>query len=319
MRMLFLESDPQYVHGLPDGFRELGCEVMVQQDVNKEDLKLVYHLFKPDAIFTSGWGKLHTKDNLKLIGDFTREYNLRHCYWATEDPRWTKEWSMPFVKAAKPTHVFTIDPDSVDMYRQKGFIAAYLPWACNPNYHHPVTPKEEYRCDIAVVATAGVTWSGYRKEAVCILMKPLVKSGYNIKIWGNRWEQLHECVMGFTVPKRYLRGKLPYEETNAVYSSAKIVLGIQNRVDELNSRTFEIMGAGGFMLAPDTEEIRRKFIADQHLAVSGSEQQTIEAVNYYLKHDSKRKKVALKGRELVIDKHSYRDRAEEILHVLDRK
>lgn len=319
MRILFLENDPQYVHALPDGFRELGCDVMVQGEVNEKELKLVHHLFNPDVIFTSGWGKLHTKDNLKLIGEYIKENNLTHCYWATEDPRWTKEWTMPYINAAKPTHIFTIDPDSVDMYRQKGYVSAYLPWACNPDYHHPMAPKEEYCCDIAVVATAGVTWNGYRKEAVNILMKPLVKHGYDIKIWGKRWDEQHECVLGFTVPKKFLQGKLPYEETNAVYSSAKIVLGIQNRVDELNSRTFEIMGAGGFMLAPDTEGIRKKFTPDTHLAVSGSEQQTLEVVDYYLKHDSKRKEIARKGRELVYDKHTYRDRAEEILHVLGRK
>ncbi|MEG6616325.1 glycosyltransferase [Peptococcaceae bacterium 1198_IL3148] len=319
MRILFLEDDPQYVHGLPDGFRELGCDVMVQASVNKEELKLIYHLFKPDVIFTCGWGKLHSKENLKLIGNFTEDHRLTHCYWATEDPRWTEEWSLPFVEMAKPTHIFTIDPDSVDMYRQKGFISAYLPWACNPQYHQPVAPKEEYRCDIAVVATAGITWSGFRKKAVNILMKPLVKNGYNIKVWGKRWDEQHECVLGFTVPSKYLQGKLPYEETNAVYSSAKIVLGIQNRVDELNSRTFEIMGAGGFMLAPDTEGIRKYFTPDKHLAVSGSEQQTLEMVDYYLKHAGKRQKIAYQGRQLVIDKHTYRDRAATILNVLGGK
>lgn len=316
MRMLFLENDPQYVNALPEGMRQLGQQVMVHDKIDALELEAIYQLFRPDVIFTSGWGKLHSTKNLKLIGDFVQSKNLKHCYWATEDPRWTTEWSIPYIEAAKPTHVFTIDPQSVPMYQQRGLVAAYLPWACNPNYHKPATPKEEYKCDIAVVATAGVTWSGYRRHSVHLLLKPLIEKGYNLKIWGKRWHEVDEKALGFTVPHQYLQGPLPYEETNSVYSSAKIVLGIQNRDDELNSRTFEIMAAGGFMLAPDTPGIRKIFVPGEHLAVTNSEQQTLEQVDYYLEHEQQRRTVAEQGRNLVIDKYTYKHRAKTVLEIL---
>ena len=319
MRILFIDCDPQYINSLPYGFRKLGCDVLVMQSLNEEDLEVNYELFRPDVIFTAGWTKLHKRDNLKLLGEFTKKHKLLHCYWATEDPRWTKEWSIPYIEAAKPTHVFTIDPDSVSLYRRRGLVSAYLPWACNPEYHRPVQPKEEYRCDIALVATAGVTWQGFRRKAVRMLVKPLVEKGYDIKIWGKRWDKLNADLVGFTVPDCYLCGKLPYEETNAVYSSAKIVLGIQNRTDELNSRTFEIMSAGGFMLAPDTGAIRRNFEPDYHLAVSASEEETLKVVDYYLKNDGLRRKIARHGRELVTKKHTYYQRAKQVMQLLNRR
>ncbi|WP_031515100.1 CgeB family protein [Desulfofalx alkaliphila] len=316
MRILFVDCDPQYVNGLPSGLRQLGCDVMVLSSLEKDDFKLTFDLFQPHVLFTAGWTKLHTRTNLEMLGEYTVNKNIIHAYWATEDPRWTEKWSVPFVKRAKPTHVFTIDPDSVSLYQKMGLVASYLPWACNPEYHRPVPPKEEYKCDLAVVATAGITWQGFRRKAVKLLIKPLVEREYNIKIWGARWEQLNSDIVGFSVPDKYLCGKLPYHETNAVYSSAKIVLGIQNRTDELNSRTFEIMAAGGFMLAPDTEAIRAHFTPGQHLAVSGSEEQTIETVDYYLNNDALRHKVARQGRQKVITEHNYRNRAKEVLAVL---
>lgn len=319
MRILFIDCDPQYVNGLPAGFRELGVDVMVMQSLSKEDLEINYELFQPDLIFTAGWTKMHTPENLKLLGEFAEKHKLPHCYWATEDPRWTKEWSIPYIELSKPTHVFTIDPDSVPFYQKMGLVSAYLPWACNPQYHRPVAPKKEYCCDIAVVATAGITWQGFRREAVRILLKPLVERGYDLKIWGKRWDRLNSDLLGFTVPAKYLCGKLPYEETNAVYSSAKIVLGIQNRTDELNSRTFEIMAAGGFMLAPDTEAIRNNFQPDYHLATSGDECETPIVVDFYLTNEHLRKKIAERGRELVIKKHTYTHRAKEVLKVVARE
>lgn len=318
MRILFVDCDPQYINGLPDGFRQLGCDVMVVKKVDRKDLQATYELFQPHVLFTAGWTKIHNRENLTILGDFVRDYKLIHGYWATEDPRWTDKWSIPYIEMAKPTHVFTIDPGSVSLYKKRGLIAEYIPWACNPKFHLPVEPKEDYRCDIAVVATAGVTWQGFRRDAVRILIKPLVEKGYNIKIWGKRWDVLDDKIVGFIVPKKYLQGKLPYGETNAVYSSAKIVLGIQNRVDELNSRTFEIMSAGGFMLAPDTEAIRRSFTPGKHLATSNSEQQTLEVVDYYLNNENLRKKVATNGRNLVTNYYTYVHRAKKILEVLTR-
>lgn len=313
MRILFVDRDPQYINGMAEGLRQAGCSVMVHRSGDLEELEAVYELFRPHVLFTAGWNSLHSKDNIKSLGEFTRRHNLVHVYWATEDPRWTKEWSLPYVKEAKPTHIFTIDPDSVPIYKKMGKVSAYIPWACNPKFHRPVSPKKEYRCDIAVVATAGVTWQGYRKHAVRMLIKPLVEKGYDIKIWGKRWDKLDSDIVGFTVPEKYICGKLPYEETNAVYSSAKIVLGIQSRVDDLTARTFEIMAAGGFMLAPDIPAIRKTFVPGKHLAVAGSEEETLKVVDYYLTHADERQRIAAQGRKFVTRNHTYYHRAKELL------
>ena len=89
-------------------------------------------------------------------------------------------------------------------------------------------------------------------------------------------------LIGFDVPSKMLRQKLPYLDTNDVYSSAKIVLGFQNTYTELTSRTFEVLAAQGFLLAPRTPAIEETFIPGKHIACSASPEETLELIDYFL-------------------------------------
>ena len=314
MKILFIDVDHQYLLGLPAGFERQGCEVKILQDIVKAELEQVLKEYQPDLVVTAGWTKIHTDSRLKILGEMVEKYRLKHAYWATEDPRWTDEWSLPYIKATKPEYIFTIDRESVSFYNRLGFKADYLPWACNPEFHRPVEPVGKYKCDIAVVATAGITWSSYRRDSARILLKPLVERGYNVAIWGKRWDKLDSDIVGFNVASRHLRGKLSYLETNRVYSSAKIILGFQNVTTELTSRTYEVMGARGFLLVPATTAVLEKFEPGKHLAVTRSEDETLRMVDFYLEQDEKRKEIALAGQQEVYSYHNtYGDRAAQIL------
>jgi spore maturation protein CgeB len=113
-----------------------------------------------------------------------------------------------------------------------------------------------------------------------------------------------------------LRDKLSYLDTNDVYSSAKIVLGFQNTESELTSRTFEVLAARGFLLAPCTPAIKETFIPGKHLVCSHSPEETIELMDYFLNHEEERKKIALAGQMEVYLNHTYRHRAAEIVKIV---
>jgi spore maturation protein CgeB len=132
MKIVFIESDPQYVLGLPAGFQKQGCQVKVLNDIVEEELHQVFREYRPDLVVTTGWTRIHTKDNLITLGRLKKMYGVKHAYWATEDPRWTDKWSLPYIEATRPDYVFTIDRDSVPFYRDRGYKSFYLPWACSP-------------------------------------------------------------------------------------------------------------------------------------------------------------------------------------------
>ncbi|SHK55256.1 CgeB family protein [Desulforamulus aeronauticus] len=314
MKILFIEIDPQYLLGLPPAFEEHGCEVKILQDIIEEELEQLFSKDRPDLVFTVGWTKIHTHAKLEILGRMVEKYQLKHAYWATEDSRWTEEWSLPYIKATKPAYIFTLDRETLALYSRLGLKAHYLPWACNPGFHRPAEPKEEYQCDIALVATGGVTWNSFRRNSAQILLKPLVERGYDVAIWGKRWDTLDPDIVGFSVDSRHLRGKLSYLETNHVYSSAKIMLGFQNITTELTSRTYEIMGARGFLLTPATFAVLEKFKPGKHFVISQSEEDTLRLVDHYLHHAAERQKIALNGQQEVYSyPHTYQNRAAQIL------
>lgn len=316
LKILFIEAAKQYLLGLPSGFEKNGCRVKIMTDIEEEELVRVLKEFEPDLAVTTGWTKIHTKAKLQILHRLLKKYDVKHAYWATEDPRWRQKWSYYYIETTHPDYIFTIDRASIPFYQNLGYSAHHLPWACNPDFHKPGGQRDQFSCDIAVVATAGVTWDSYRKNSVQILLKPLIEKEYDVLIWGARWDKLNPDLIGFDVPAKFLRQKLPYLDTNDVYSSAKIVLGFQNTFTELNSRTFEVLAAQGFLLAPHTPAIEETFIPGKHLACSASSEETLEKIDYFLKHEEERKNIALLGQKEVYSNHTYTHRAEEILKVV---
>lgn len=56
MKILFLESHPMWIYGLPNGFRDAGHQVLVSGPLTKENLPNMIKEFSPDLIFSMGWG-----------------------------------------------------------------------------------------------------------------------------------------------------------------------------------------------------------------------------------------------------------------------
>jgi spore maturation protein CgeB len=207
----------------------------------------------------------------------------------------------------------TIHPDSVNKYRELGLPAGHLDFGCNPEFNKYEPPSSKYDYDVALVGHGGKAWKSYRKDSVQILLKPLVERGYNLAIWGKRWDHFNEELMGFKIPKHMLKGKLPYEETNKVYNSAKIIIGLQNDQTMLTSRTFEVLGSGGFLLTVPTRAVNNYFTNNVHLVCSYSPEHTVELVDYFLKNDETRKAIARNGQSMVYANHTYKERAGQIL------
>lgn len=126
-------------------------------------------------------------------------------------------------------------------------------------------------------------------------------------------------VLGEPVPLEWLHGYLDYLETNKVYSSADIIIGLQNHRTQVTQRTYEILGAEGFLLTSDTPEIRRLFQPGRDLVVSSSAEETIDLVRYYLKKPAEREKISRQGKETVEKYHTYKHRASYIMNLLKQE
>ena len=85
MRILFLESHPMWIHGLPNGFIDAGHYVKISGPLDDLDIFKLISEFQPDLIITMGWGPENTAIvKQKKIYESTINVNIPHVYWATE-------------------------------------------------------------------------------------------------------------------------------------------------------------------------------------------------------------------------------------------
>lgn len=116
------------------------------------------------------------------------------------------------------------------------------------------------------------------------------------------------------------RGSVDYwNEMPRVFRDSKINLNITipNIKSGIPLRIYDVLGAGGFLITNFQAELPMFFENEKHMVWYYSERDLQEKVDYYLKHDSERLKIAATGHELVRNNCSYQQRISEMLKIKD--
>ncbi|MEH7346833.1 glycosyltransferase [Bacillus sp. JJ1532] len=319
MRVLFIDSGNLWPHTLPKGFHANGHDVMISGPITKQNLPKILAEFNPDLAVTIGWGPEHTFRKQILIMEQMTTRNIPLIYWAVEDPAYTKNWTLPLIENMKPDFVFTICRETSYVYKQRGIPSAFLDFGFEETIHFPTRKYPEYSAKIAVVANAypdilSKYPDHFRHESIKLLIKPLLKNQFRIDFWGNHWDQMGSY-LGFDIPNDWIHGHLSYTETNKLFSSADIIIGLQNYPNLVTQRTFEILGSGGFLITQDTQGVRSRFKPGMDLVVSLSPKDTVDKVTYYLKHADERKIIKKQGHKTV-QPNSYKARVRQMIDIL---
>lgn len=322
MRVLFLESDDRFIFGLPLGFRDAGHKIMVSGPIQQSNISLI-RFFKPDLILLLGWTIEHTDEKLNFIKDQIKPLKIPIIYWATEDPTFLHRFSLPLINKTAVDYVFTVAPSTIPKYESMGIPASHLPFAYQPSLVTTSKYSNLYKKEIAVVANAYPNFlrnnkSHHRINSIKILIKPLVQNNMPIDFWGKYWDRMTN-ILDKAIPSTHIHGYLPYLQTYKVYYYSDIILGLQNYNSELVSmRTYEILGSGGFLITSYNEKLHELFKANHDLILSSSPEETLELVNYFKNHPSKRNKIKQHAVHAVRT-HTYRHRAETIINTLKKK
>jgi len=189
-------------------------------------------------------------------------------------------------------YIFIAQKDYITDFKKYGNKNVYwLPLAASENYFSDV--KKEKIFEIGFI---GQTGKGFEKRAR--ILKRL-SSKYKMN--------------------DFSRYYTPREAAN-IYRSSKIVINVSRKGD-LNARVFEVLASGTFLL---TEKIGNGlldiFKDNVHLSTFSSEEELFEKIEYYLKNETEREKIAENGKELVHKQHRYSNRMEFLVeHVLKLK
>lgn len=105
----------------------------------------------------------------------------------------------------------------------------------------------------------------------------------------------------------------------AVYRNSSVNLNISLRSIRtgIPLRCFEIMGSGGFLISNFQEDFLEYFTPGRDFVYYESEDDLIDKVDYYLSHDSERRRIAARGHDIVRDSHSFTQRAVAMLDTAD--
>ncbi len=118
---------------------------------------------------------------------------------------------------------------------------------------------------------------------------------------------------------RYRLNEIRYylqEEIPQVYSQAKIVLNLPIG-DDLNFRFFEALSSKSLLITKRINNGQEElFEEDVHYVAFESRDELLEKIDYYLKNDSERQRIALSGNEAVKRSHTLSIRIEELLKTI---
>ena len=192
---------------------------------------------------------------------------------------------------------------------------SFLAHSFDPETHKPVdtSPRDiaDYGCDVSFIGNI----SKKKRAAMDGLLQRA--SDLVIAIWGpSAW-----AAQGGAVAGAYRRSPVFGLEYAKAIGLSKINLGLLfegNRdsasPDRITARTFEIPGAGGFMLHERTPEAEALFEDGKECVFFDDAGDMIEKIRYYLAHDEERRAIARAGRQRCLDSgYSTDDRARMII------
>lgn len=326
-KILFCNFNPRSTCNAHLGYQALGhkiknyaCEGLnIPDEKIQHDLNQLIDSFQPDFVFSYGWWKNIV--NIDAFCDVLKKKGIFHVYWAIDDPVCFESISLPIAK--KCDLAFTSVAECIHQYKNNGVDAYLLLDGCYPSEHTKITPRKKYSHDLVLLAhNYNVTWDpdyfSYRFNGIENIVKPIVENNYDLMVWGLWWTDSDRI---YQLPEKNYGHVLSYGEEAAIYSSSKIVLGLQtvgNSKTHFSPRTFEALACGAFHLSQYSPALEEFFIKGVHMEWTKSREETLELVNFYLNHDSSREKIARAGQKEVYEKHTLLHRVPNVISIIEK-
>ncbi len=267
------------------GFPELNKTLLSMVDKNRPDVILsALALYE---IWVDTWEILRDSSIAATVN------------WATDD-----SWRYAqFSRLVAPVfHAFTTTyPDVVPRYLRDGITHVLLTqWAANAAALRPPLPASECRFPVSFVGTA----HGRRSAWV----RALARRGIDVITFGHGWPR--GPVAAGEIPEIIRQSVISLNFANSALTWDGPVPRHQNQI---KARTFEVPGAGGFLLTEWAEGLDRYYVPGSEIAVYRRLDELAEAVRYYLAHPAERDAVASAGHRRTCAEHTYDRRLPEIL------
>ena len=210
--------------------------------------------------------------------------------WTTDDS-WKYRQVSRFIGPAYHA-ITTTYPDRVPDYHRDGISHVLLTqWAAaSPTLREPL-PASECHYKVSFVGAA----HGRRKQRV----ERLRAKGIDVACFGYGWPD----------------GPIAAEKIPEIMRDSVISLNFANSSGEnqIKARTFEVPGAGGFLLTERAPHIEQWYHPGKEIEVFDNDHEMEKKILYYLEHLAQRDAIAQAGYERTRREHTYEMRLQEVL------
>lgn len=182
--------------------------------------------------------------------------------------------------------------DFVSAYNKDGIKNVSIHYDYNTYKLEPLKIKKIY----------DVTFIGRPKADRYEIIKYLLENKINITLFGWDWYKYPDL-------KDIYKGPLNPEDYNKVINQSKINLCLtksgyseETGVYNLKARLFEDAFCNSFQIVEYVERVLKFFKPDKEVVLFKSKEELLEKINYYLKHDKERDKIAENAYKKIIKK-----------------
>jgi spore maturation protein CgeB len=295
-----------FVHFLP-AFARMGHEVdffdsgdrSLYRDFADLNVALVDRVanWRPDVIFSVLMAYEIWFETLDLIRSQSPVVVVN---WGTDDS-WKFAQASRFFAGHVDLHV-TTDRNAAEAAPSQGLQNIFLSqWATSAIVAREPLPSSSCGHDVSFVGSM----YGDRAKWIAALRA----SGIEVSCFGHGTE--NGVVSAGEIPEIFRTSRISLNFSGAGQATA----GPGNR-RQIKARTFEVPGAGGFLLTEAAPGLDRYFSISREIATFETLSQLVEKVRYYLDRPDERDAIARAGHARTMAEHTYERRISEILDKL---
>ena len=191
---------------------------------------------------------------------------------------------------------------SKEMDKKLDTIIKPLLQCTDPDVFYPKF-NSEYSEDILFV---GKTRKVFRE-----IIKDISETSHDFSVYGEGWEEY--------IDKKYIKGDfIPNEILNQYYSSCKILLNDHwadmRDMDFPSNRLFDALACGALVISDEIASANDVF--ENNIITYKDSKDLDKKINFYLNNEKERNKKRNAGREIVLSKHTFDNRVDEIIETL---
>lgn len=173
------------------------------------------------------------------------------------------------------------------------------------------TDPEVMHSDDVVKKSYELLFVGNSRRVYRRILKDLLPTEYKLTVYGRHWDD-------FPVQQYVEADYIANEEVGQAYHDAKILLN--DHWDDMleygiiSNRIFDALAVGAFVISDEVPGMK-EILGDSVVTYSDREDLK-NKIDYYLLHEEERKQKTLLGQRIVLEKHTFANRVEEIIKVM---